>query len=265
MSDMGFDYGGEVAETTGGFKQPDVGTRNARLYGLLRLGTFKESFTKGGKTTVKAAAPEAIAIFHMLGKADKLDDGSPMFFTKPFPMKKGEKSFLHSTFIPAFGGMSKHKGFGTMINCITSLKLKAGKQMNDDGTPKYVNFDTISELGEDMLELIDGAAQYAPLENPVGFLREDQLTREALEMLHPTREFYGILMQTEEFVAGTHPCQELIQEMFDENPERYTPKKKESTSDEGEGSDDSGNSEGQTNTAQKLPQEAEELDEEQEF
>lgn len=264
MSDMGFDYGGELAETTGGFKQATVGVRNARLYGLLRLGTYREVFRQGGKEEVKAPAPQAIAIFHMLGKDDVLDDGSPMFFTKPFPMKKGDKSFLHKTFIPAFGGMSKHKGFGTMINCLTSLKLK-GKGEKEDGTPQYINFDSISEIGEDMLEMIEAAPKFAALENPVGFLREDQLTREALEMLHPTREFAGILMKTEEFVAGTHPCQELIQGMFDENPERYTPKAKTSKDDDEEKGGDTSAQPNKPNEAGKLPTEQEDLSEEQEF
>ena len=68
MADTDFDYGGEVAETVSKVKNPEVGDRNARLYGLIRLGTFCETFHNGGKTEVKAAAPEAIAIFHLLGR-----------------------------------------------------------------------------------------------------------------------------------------------------------------------------------------------------
>lgn len=252
----GFDYGGEVAETSGGYKNPDVGSRNARLYGLLRLGTFREKFKK----TIKDPAPEAVAIFHLLGKNDKMDDDSPMFFTKPFPLKKGDKSFLHGTFIPAFGGMAKHKGFHTMINGLFSLKLKGGKEKNDDDTPKYINFDTMSEISEDMLELANDSPKYAALENPVGFLTEDQLTEEALKLLHPTREFYGILMQTEEYQAGTHPCQELITKIFEEDKERYTPKEKEST----KGGGDDENKPTESNSAQSMPKEQVD-DEEQEF
>lgn len=255
-----FDYGGEVAEVTSKFKQAKVGVRNARLFGLLRLGTFQEEF-KGEK---KAPAPQAIAIFHLLGKEDKLDDGGAMFFTKPFPLKKGDKSFLHSKFIPAFGGMSKHKGFGTMIQNLVSLKLKGGKETNEDGTPKYVNFDSIAEIGEDMLELIEASPQFAALENPVGFLTEGQLTKEALEMLHPTREFANILMNTQEFLAGTHPQQDLIQEMYDADPERYTVKKKEKGEDSDDGADE-GQQQSSSNSAQSLPKEQEDLDEEQEF
>ncbi|QZI86120.1 hypothetical protein PODOV006v2_p0026 [Vibrio phage 15E36.1] len=255
MSDM-FDYGGEVAETVSKFKAATVGTRNARLHGLLRLGTFQETF----KGEVKAAAPQAIAIFLLRGKEDKLDDGGDMFFTKPFPLKKGDKSFLHSKFIPAFGGMAKHKGFGTMINCLFSLKLKGGKETNEDGTPKFINFDAMSEIGEDMLEMAEQMPQFAALENPIGFLTEAELTKEALEMLHPTREFAGILMKTQEYMAGTHPCQALIEEMYNADKERYTIKAKDKKEeDKEEGSEPQ-------NQAQSLPSTPEDLgDKEQEF
>lgn len=258
MSDIGFDYGGEVAETVSKFKAATVGTRNARLHGLLRLGTFQETF----KGEVKPAAPQAIAIFLLRGKEDKLDDGGEMFFTKPFPLKKGDKSFLHSKFIPAFGGMAKHKGFGTMINCLFSLKLKGGKEKNEDGTPKYINFDSMAEIGEDMLEMAEQMPQFAGLENPIGFLTEAELTKEALEMLHPTREFAGILMKTQEYLAGTHPCQALIEEMYEADKERYTikakDKKEEEDGEEGEQSS--------SNQAQSLPSTPEDLgDNEQEF
>lgn len=258
MSDM-FDYGGSVAEAVSKFKQATVGTRNARLYGLVRLGTFAETF----KGQVKAPAPQAVAIFHLLGKEDKNDDGSPMFYNKTFPLKKGDKSFLHAKFIPAFGGMGKHKGFGTMINELVSLKLKGSKDTNEDGTPKFINFDSMSEIGEDMLELINASPAYAALENPAGFLREDELTKEVLELLHPTREFYGILMQTDEFKAGAHPKQALIEEMFNADKERYTPKKKDKKdSDEGDYEDEGQQS---TNQAGGMAKEPEQLDENQEF
>lgn len=258
MSATDFDYGGEVAEVVSKFKNPEEGEREARLYGLIRLGTFQEEF-KGQK---KPAAPQAVAIFHLLGENDKLDDGEPMFFTKTFPLKKGDKSFLHAKFIPAMGGMSRHKGFGTMINELTTVNLVGGKDKNEDGTPKYINFKSMAAITDRMRKMLDADPELAPLENPVGFLREDQLTKEALEFLHPTREFAKILMNTEEFLAGTHPCQELIQSIYDENPERYTAKAKDKSDDDEEesGNHESGNGAGQ------LPQEpAEQLDEEQEF
>ena len=252
----GFDYGGEVAETVSKFKNATVGSRNARLYGLLRLGTFQETYTpKGGAPEVKSPAPQGVAIFHLLGKGDKMDDESAMFFSKPFPFKKGDKSFLHSSFIPAFGGMSKHKGFSTMINNLFALKLKAGKDTNEDGTPKYVNFGAMSEIPEDNLEIFETLPQYAALPDPVGFLTEGQLTREALEMLNPVREFAGILMKTQEFVAGIHPCQELIETMYEEDKEKYTIKKKDKAED-----DDTPQ---EANTAKNLPAQSENLNDTQ--
>lgn len=254
--EQGFDYGGEVAETVSKFKAATVGTRNARLHGLLRLGTFQETF----KGEVKPAAPQGIAIFLLRGKEDKLDDGGDMFFTKPFPFKKGDKSFLHSKFIPAFGGMAKHKGFTTMINGLVSLKLKGGKENNDDGTPKFVNFDSMSEIGEDMREIAESMPQFAGLETPLGFLTESQLTKEALEMLHPTREFAGILMKTQEYMAGTHPCQALIEEIYNADKERYTIKAKDKKEEDKEEGTET------QNQAQSLPSTPEDLgDKEQEF
>ena len=212
---------------------------------------------------MKAAAPQGIAIFLLRGKTDLLDDGGEMFFSKPFPFKKGDKSFLHRQFIPAFGGMSKHKGFGTMINGLFSLKLKGGKEQNDDGTPKFINFDSMSEISEDMLEMAESMPAFAASETPIGFLTESELTKEALEMLHPTREFAGILMKTQEFQAGTHPCQALIQEIYEADKERYTIKAKDKKDDEANKSADEQSS---SNEAQSLPAEAEKLDNiEQEF
>lgn len=257
MSDE-FDYGGEVAEIVSNYKNPEEGEREARLFGLLRVGTFSEEF----KGTKKAPAPQAIAIFHLLGENDKLDNGEPMFFTKTFPLKKGDKSFLHSKFIPAMGGMSRHKGFGTMINELTTVTLTGGKEKNEDGTPKYINFGAMAAVTERMRKMLEADETCAALDTAFGFLREDQLTKEALEHLHPTREFAGIVMKTEEFLAGTHPCQELIQSIYDEDPERYTIKKKKAKdSDESDGDE----SDGTPNKAKALPQEAEELDTEQEF
>lgn len=226
MSDTDFDYGGEVATTASKFKQPEVGVRNARLYALLRVGTFQESHD--GK--LKDAAPQAIAIFHMLGKQDKTDEGEPMFFSKTFPMKKGDKTFLHrkaNGFISSFGGLSKHTGFGSMINGLFSLSLTGGKEENEDGTPKYVNFAGMSEIGADTLELLDAAPAFAALPNPIGFLTESQLTKEALEAIHPTREFAGIIMQTQEYKAGIHPSQAIIDEVYNSDKERYTITKKD--------------------------------------
>lgn len=259
MSETDFDYGGEVAVTVSKFKQPEEGSRNARLYGLLRVGTFQESHD--GK--LKDPAPQGIAIFHLLGKKDKLDDGDPMFFTKSFPFKKGDKSFLHrkaNGFISAFGGLTKHSGFPSMINGLFSLKLEGGKAQNDDGTPKYVNFAGMSEIGEDTLELLEAAPAYAPLESPVGFLTEGQLTKEALELLHPTREFAGIIMQTQEFKAGTHPSQAIIQEVYESDKERYTIKKKDKedeAKDANKGQAASG--------AKEMPAQSEALDDDVEY
>lgn len=256
MSDD-FDYGGEVA-SNGGFKQPPVGTRKARLAGLLRLGTFRETFMNGKVAEIKDPAPQAVAIFHLMGKAD-LSEDAPVYFTKPFPMKKGDKSFLHKTFIPAMGGMSKHKSFVSMITQMASITLKPSAKLNEDGSPKYVNFDTVSAMDEETIELHEANAANAPLEGYVGFLKEDELTEEALALLHPTREFAGILMKTEEFKAGKHPSQALIQGIFDANPERYTYK----DSDKDDADSDAGD--GQQNKAQTPPAEVEQMQADKEF
>lgn len=261
MSD--FDYGGEVAENKSGFKQANVGTRNARLYSLLRIGSYREIFRQKGKAEeVKAPAPYAFAIFHLLGKADKEEDGSPMFFVKGFPLKKGDKSFLHSKFIPAFGGFAKHKGFGTMTNQLVSLNLKGSKEQNEDGTPKYVNFGSIAEIGEDTLELLEGAPQYAALPDAPGFILEGELTAEHLKMLAPVREFADVVMQTEEFKAGTHPAQAVIQALFDSNPELYTRKAKDDKPSDG---DDEGQQGAQPNQPQQGNALPENLDEEETY
>jgi len=114
-----------------------------------------------------------------------------------------------------------------MVNELCSVTLVGSKQTDDNGVPKYTNFGSIGVIPEDTLEDIKDMPKYAALANPVGFLKEDELTEEALSYLHPVREFAGILMQTEEFKAGTHPCQALIQGMYDKDPSRYSYKKDE--------------------------------------
>lgn len=255
----GFDYGGEVAETASNFKNPTVGSRSARLFALLRVGTFCETYRSNGKVEVKPPAPQAIAVFQLLGKEDKTDEGDPMFFTKQFPLKKGDKSFLHSKFIPAMGGMSKHKGFGTMKDQLCTLSLKGGKEKNDDGLPKYINFESVSAIPSDMLEDMEDMPKYAALENSIGFLTESELTEEALSYLNPVRDLGMCVFQTEEYKAGTHPSQEVLEAVYNKNPELYENKKsEESNSEPDEGSEGQG-----TSTPAKLPTES--LEGEEEF
>ncbi|QBJ01034.1 hypothetical protein [Aeromonas phage MJG] len=219
---------------------------------------FSETYTEGGKKEVKPATPYAIAVFHLLGKNDKNDDGSPMFFTKGFPLKKGDKSFLHKTFIPAFGGFTKHKGFSTMTNQLVSLTLKGSKAQGDDGTPKYINFGAVAEIGEDTLELLEAAPAYAALPDAPGFLLEGELTKEVIELMNPYTDVLNCICETEEFKAGTHPSQAVIQAVIDANPERYTRKAKgdDKQSDEADGQSDDNSPQTGNAVAEELDEEA---------
>ncbi|ARB11240.1 hypothetical protein [Marinomonas phage CPP1m] len=226
----GFDYGGEVAETASNFKNPEEGTRPARLYGLIRVGNFVAEF-KGEK---KDPAPYAIAILQLLGKADKDDEGNSLFITKEFPLKKGEKSFLHSKFIPAMGGFSRHSGFASMKNQLTTVTIKGGKEFNEDGTPKFVNVSALSPIATDMLEDMEELPKYAPDEGAIGFVTEGQLTKGILEKLNPKLDVANLILQTEEYKAGVHPSQEVLKELYESNTELYSPTSRSKKKTEGE-------------------------------
>lgn len=221
-----FDYGTEEDVKAGGgnFKNPKVGTHNAVLRSIIHLGLFRETY----QGDVKAPAPQVCAIFELKGKEDFEEDGeTPLTISKQFPLKKGDKAFM-TKFLKALDPSGKAKGFGDVIAAPCQVEVKAGKEKNEDGTPKYVNFGEISGIPEDTLDLLQEAGKLDLKVEGVGHVSFPDLTKEAILELHPIRDVANCLMKGEKFANSK--AEEIIAEIRKDNADFAKPKAK---SDEG--------------------------------
>lgn len=218
----GFDYGTEheIKEPGGDFKNPEVGDHSARLRSLIHCGMYRETF-QGQK---KKPFPEVVAIFELKEDDDFEDDGvTPLTISKAFPLKKGDRAFM-TKFIASLDPKGEAKGFDDLIGAACTVNCKAGKEKNDDGTPKYVNFGGISGISPKLAAITDELVVTG-----VGHCRFEDLTIDAIMELNPIREVNMILMEGENYPGSK--AEELIKEIRKDNPEFATRKAKDS--DEG--------------------------------
>lgn len=210
MARENFDFGTEEKVTeAGGFKQPEVGPHTARLRSLIHLGLFCEEF----KGTKKKPAAEVVAVFELKEDTDFEDDGvTPLTISKPFPLKLGDKAF-NTKFMKALDPDETAQGFDDMIGAVCTIDIKPGKETNDDGSPKYVNFGGISGIPKKFAAMVPPLAEgYG-----VGHVRFEDLTIEAIKELNPVLEVAGILMKGEKYKGSK--AEALIAEIRKENPD----------------------------------------------
>lgn len=216
-ADIGFDYGTDkVVEASGTFKQPEVGDHTARLQYIFHLGMFCESF-KGKK---KKPAPQVVAVFQLKDETDLDDDGvTPLTLHKSFPLKKGDKAFMPK-FIKWLDPAGTAKGFDDLIGAACTVNAAGSEKLNDDGTPKYVNFGGMAGLPAKfakMVEPLDGSGS--------GHVRFEDLTKEHILLLNPILEVANILMKGEEYKGSK--AEAIVNEIRKENPKFAVPTKED--------------------------------------
>jgi hypothetical protein len=244
----GFDYGTdeEIKEPGGDFKNPSVGDHAARLRSLIHCGMFRETFNKQKKKPF----PEVIAIFELKEDDDFEDDGeTPLTMHKAFPLKKGDRAFM-TKFIASLDPKSEANGFDDLIGKACTVNCKAGKEKDDEGNPKYVNFGGISGISPKLEKITDPLVVEG-----VGHCRFEDLTIEAIMELNPIKDVNMVLMNGENYSGSK--AEELIKEIRKENPDFAVRKAKD---------EDSNDDEGKDTAAKDKPKEKESnLDDEEEF
>lgn len=219
-----FDYGTneEIKDPGNGFKKPAVGDHSARLRSLIHVGMYREEF----KGEMKKPFPEVIAVWELKEDDDFEEDGvTPLTITKSFPLKKGDKAFL-TKFLAAMDPQKKAKGFDDLIGGACTIACKGSKDLNEDGTPKYVNFGGISGL----------PAKFAAMLEPLvvkgaGHVRFEDITKEAILELNPIKDVEMVLMKAENYSGSV--AEEVIKAIRVDNPDFAV--RKASDKDKGEG------------------------------
>ena len=115
-------------------------------------------------------------------------------------------------FIKALDPKGKAKGFNDIIGAACQVNCKGGKDKNEDGTPKYINFGGIAGIPAKFAKLTEDL-------NVVGFghVRFEDLTKEIIMDLHPIREVANIIMKGEKYKGSK--AEEIINEIKKEKPD----------------------------------------------
>lgn len=224
---MSFDYGAEPTGGGGGFKNPTTGKHAARLRSIIHLGQFQEEF----KGKLKSAAPQVVAIFELKEDEDFEEDGStPLTIAKQFPLRKGDKAFLTS-----FDKVFQQDGdtsFGDYIGRCCELDLTGSKELNDDKLPKYINIGAVTTLHPKLAKTLDELSVPG-----VGHCTFKELTRAAIEELHPIRDVANCLLSKNNHSYTGSKAEAIIAAIRKEDPEfaiRKDKDEKTNSSDEDE-------------------------------
>ena len=210
---MSFDYGAEKAEVKNrSFKNPKVGTASALVRSIIHLGSYREEF----KGKVKDPANYVTIIFELKRKTDLEDDGeTPLEISISVPLRGGEKSWL--TKIEKALLQEGDKGFDDWIGRACSLQLEGSKELLDNGDPKYVNVKGIFQIDEDTLETLEDKGRDKLVTQGVGHVTYGNLTKPAIEELHPVLEVANILMKAETYPGSV--AEGLVAEIRKDNPD----------------------------------------------
>jgi len=221
-----FDYGVEnVVDATGDFKLASEGSHMSRIKALVHLGTFQETF-KGKK---KKPAPEACIVFELLEEDDFEEDGvTPLLAYKAFPLKLGPKTFM-TKFKKTMDPKEVLTGFDGYIALPCNVDMVGSTKKNDDGSPKYVNFNSVSGMSPKLAKAVDPLSGIGPQ----GHFRFNELTEEVIKMLNPIIHVRNILMESAEYpgskaeaiikkIRETDPDYATMSESEEEEPEDRT-------------------------------------------
>lgn len=245
----GFDYGAEPVASSGGFKQPTAGAHKALVRSIVHLGVCTEYFN--GKA--KDPAPQVVVVFELQNKDDFEDDGvTPLTFSKSFALRQGSKAFL-TKFQQVMDKQGEASGFDDYIGRHCNIVLKDSDKLDDNGKPKYVNFDSISEVHPELVETMKPLAGLG-----VGHVRFADMTTEALLELHPIRDIAELMMKGVEYNGSK--AQELIAAIRKDNPTFAVRSQSNGSQNEAQGDSDA-----PSNTPSAPAQPPAQLDEDEEF
>lgn len=217
MSFENFDYGADLAATKSFTREnPVEGLHLFRLRSLIHLGCCPQVFDGKAKDPVNFMA----AVLELKEESDvHSETGEPLTFTLEFPLRDGSKSFLHSKFLPALASKKDLesgaiKSMDDLIGKLGQISLKPSKATNEDGTPKYMNLDSISAAHPSLQASIPALSIAG-----VGHCRLKDLTVDAIDELNSYTQVQMLMMKSDEWVAGTHPAIPLVEEIRKERPD----------------------------------------------
>lgn len=250
---MSFDYGAEATSTVSSFKNPTVGSRSARLSGLVHIGSYRDQF----KGEFKSPCNYVIAIFELKGKNDMLDDETPMVTSKAIALREGDLSFV-TKFRKALDPENKLKGFDDFIGLPCTVTLEGSDEKNDKGEPKYVNFKSVSAIAEEFAEMVK------PLVNTIGHVRYSDITKEALMALTSFQIADYVIGDGSNPKSGLNlsykgsKAEQIINEIRVDNPEFGRKKSKK-------GDDKKGGSASASQPSEPMERKDQQFDENEEF
>lgn len=231
MSDLDFDYGAELAESTGVKRyNPEVGPQFGVIKSIIHMGKCPVSF---GNTT-KAPVNKVCIVIEMKGNLLEADNdeyisglhpetGEPLDGSVSINLNKGDNAaltkFMNAVITKKEFDAGTVKSLDQVIGRPVGFDVVGSKEKDDDGHHKYVDIKNIVAVPA----LIK--PQVPALKNAgVGHCRLSQLTKEAVLSTHMLFDVMKGMMKSEEWKAGTHPAIALIEEIRKEQPKYATAK-----------------------------------------
>jgi len=212
MTEKGFDYGAE-ASSNAGFVQATAGPHSARVRSIIHIGKCKETYGK----TIKAACNEVVFIFELKNQEDVDEAGKPIAVDKACPLKKGDKATIQKLRVALD---PTAKTMGDLIGTCATVIMSPGKDLDSDGKPKYVNYDSIAAMQADFKEMVKPLTDVG-----VGHVLFKDITKEAIMELNPARHVRKLMMGAEDYPGSK--AEQIVNEILAEDPDFGKAKVKE--------------------------------------
>lgn len=227
MSDFEFDYGAELAESTGVKRvNPELGNQFGVIKSIIHLGKCPNNFGK----TVKDPVNKVCVVVEMKGNLVPEDDedndsitglhpetGEPLDHTLTLNLTKGDNAAL-TKFMSALISKKEMdagtvKSMDQLIGRPIGFECIGSDTKGDDGKPKYVDIKNLTSVPAII------KSQIPALKNTgAGHCRLSQLTKDAVLACNMFNDVQMGMMKSEEWKAGTHPAIALIDEIRKEQP-----------------------------------------------
>ena len=193
MARGNFDAGAEVKQGGGAvFINPEVGDHDALLTGIVHIGSFQDVFMKGKVEDPKPPCNYVLLQCTLMGENDKNEDGSRMVQWKSMALKSGDKAEM-TALLDALDPKELTEGFDDLIMKPFSAKMAGGKELNEDGTPKYVNWagKGFAGMSARVVPMVLADAEAEGIK-PLGHIKFADLTKEVLDEIpaHMFRQYF---------------------------------------------------------------------------